>query len=73
MSLPITVTFSLVNLLQAAAKVQELCKGLKKLRLQTGIYGIHNPQALSGARAKRGRHSLGPSGSIFRRPLCFEV
>ena len=35
MSLLITATFSVVNLLQAAAKVQELCKGLKKLDSKT--------------------------------------
>ena len=54
----ITATFSLVFLLQPAAKVQELCK---------------NSQALSSALASLGRHSSGPSGSKFRRPLCFDV
>ena len=66
--------FLIVNLLQAAAKVHELCKGLKKLDFKnTGDYVIYNPQALSSTRAKRGRHSSGPSGSKLRRPLCFEV
>ena len=41
MLLLITATFSLVFLLQPAAKVQELCKGLKKLDIKTqGNYVI---------------------------------
>ena len=37
------------------------------------VYEIYNPQALSSALASLGRHSPGPSGYKFRRPLGFEV
>ena len=70
----ITATFSHCFLLQAAAKVQELYKDLKMLRLQnTGDYVIYNPQALSSALASLGHHNPGPLGYKFRRPLRFEV
>ena len=58
---------------QCLLKINRLLKS-KKDRLQnTEDYLIYNPQALSSARAKRGRYRSRPSGSKFRRPQCFEV
>ena len=60
--------------------VTSSCKGTiaklesKKVRLQKlGDYEIYNPQALSSALALLGRHSPGPSGYKFHRPVAFEV
>ena len=63
--------FLIVFLFQAAAKVQELCKGL---RLQnTRDYMNYNPQAISSALALLGGLSPGPLDYKFHKPLCFKI
>ena len=64
--------FLVVWLLQAAAKVKQLVHS--QVRFQNpGIYGIYNPQDLSGALVSLKRHSPRPSRYKFRISLCFEA
>ena len=67
----IIAAFSVVFLLQAAAKVQKLCEGLRKLDFKTPV--IYNPQALRSTLTLLGHHYSWPSGCKSHRPLFFEV